>query len=178
MAALVKHLNYDSSKDVALSTHFQQTAHLIERSMGGTSGAIYAIFFNAMSANLVKLSASGSESAGDVLANSLRHALSELQKYTTARKGDRTLMDALIPFIDALPKDVSNGLEEAVRQAEAGAEATRSMGRGLGRSSYVDEELLKGQQGDEDQGVPDPGAMGIVSVLKGIQAGLRDAYVA
>ena len=49
-------------------------------------------------------------------------------------------------------------------EAEKGAEGTRKLNALLGRASYIGKESFEREGG----GVPDPGALGVVSVLKGI----------
>lgn len=128
--------------------------------MGGTSGAIYAIFLNAVANNLVASSGSHNEVA-PLLRASLQLGLGELCRYTPARIGHRTLMDALIPFVETFAQDSS--ISKAVDEAKKGAEGTRRMEAALGRASYVGKERF-----EEEGGIPDPGALGIVSILRGI----------
>ena len=58
---------------------------------------------------------------------------------------------------DAAMSAVGKSVEEAVRlaaaAAKAGAEGTKGMTAGAGRSSYI--------PGEEIQGIPDPGAMAV-----------------
>jgi dihydroxyacetone kinase len=147
-------------------------ASLIQETMGGTSGAIYAIFFNAVSNSLGKSAARAGSSQQDVthsilVAEALQQGLSELCRYTSARVGSRTIMDALIPFVETLHEKPGD-LRAAVAAASAGAEKTRRMEAKLGRASYVAKEQLS----LEEDGIPDPGALGVVSVLEGVMAGL------
>lgn len=132
--------------------------------MGGTSGAIYAIFFNAVSTFLDR--SAGGLAHSVVFANALHQGLAELCKYTSARVGSRTIMDALIPFVETLHKNPAD-LRAAVAAASTGAERTRRMDAKLGRASYVAKE-----QFDSEEGIPDPGALGVVSILEGVVAGL------
>lgn len=85
--------------------------------MGGTSSAIYAIFFNAVSSSLPRCIANEepSNSTSAVLAAALSSGLTELCKYTAARKGHKTLMDALIPFVDTFvaSQDLTTAVAEA-----------------------------------------------------------------
>lgn len=141
------------------STVFRLAADAAERGMGGTSGAIYAIFLNAVSNALVNAAAFGKQSP-DTIRSALKSGLEELYKYTLARKGHRTLMDALIPFVESIQ---NQDLREAYLEARKGADATVNMGAAMGRASYVGKEIL-----DEEGGVPDPGALGVVSVIRGI----------
>lgn len=135
--------------------------------MGGTSGAIYAIFLNAVSTALDEEEEAPNEGLQAALVHALQKGLSELYKYTSARVGGRTMMDALIPFVEALSQQARD-LEAAVDAAESGAQRTRNMDALLGRASYVS----KDQFALEEDGIPDPGALGIVALLKGIVASL------
>jgi dihydroxyacetone kinase len=82
-------------------------------------------------------------------------ALVSLRRYTPAQPGDRTLVDALQPFIIALAED--KGLVAAAKAAREGADSTKGMRPRLGRSVYVNE------IGD----TLDPGAVGIAVLVEG-----------
>ncbi|KAL1956018.1 hypothetical protein VTO42DRAFT_7833 [Malbranchea cinnamomea] len=137
---------------------------VVENTMDGTSGAVYAIFLNALAHGLRE---QDSSSATPVTVQTWSHALQvslkALGKYTPAQPGDRTLVDALAPFISTLAE--TGDLAAAAKAAQDGAEATKNMKASLGRSVYV---------GSEDEWVgkvPDPGAFGLSEFL----AGLADA---
>lgn len=126
-------------------------ADVIEHAVGGTSSAIYCIFFNALASGLLKYAKPSVDASIWVLA--AKHALSTLMTYTKARVGDRTLMDTLCPFIDTLNDDATN-VDQAVQAAREGANSTCNMSAKLGRSSYLsNEEVL-------ESGIPDAGAYG------------------
>lgn len=161
-----------AASNVDLVTIFQEVANTVENSMGGTSGAIYAIFFSSLANSLSSTQAakfgSVNASISESIAVSLSQALEELCRYTTARPGHKTLMDALFPFVECFAKtlDFSN----AVNESHNGAESTRKLAAMLGRASYVGQERF---DVEGDRGVPDPGALGVVSVLRGIEVGLK-----
>ena len=75
-----------------------------------------------------------------------------------AKVGDRTMLDALIPFAQTFRDGITAGLPvksvltDAVIAAEEGAKATARMIPRRGRSSYLGERTL---------GYPDPGAMAV-----------------
>lgn len=121
----------------------------LEVNMGGTSGALYCIYLTALAGALA------SESS---VPAALKAALEQLMKYTRARLGDRTMMDALIPFIETLAATGDTG--QAVQKAREGVEGTKKMEAKLGRSTYLDESAT--------QGVPDPGAYGLLVLLEGM----------
>ncbi|OQO05542.1 hypothetical protein B0A48_09312 [Cryoendolithus antarcticus] len=123
----------------------------LEVNMGGTSGALYCIFLTALAASLA---------AEESVPKALQSALDQLMKYTRARLADRTMMDALIPFVDTLNK--TGDAQAAVVEAEKGVEGTKKMEAQLGRSAYLDESTT--------QGVPDPGAYGLLILLKAMSS--------
>jgi len=133
---------------------------VIETSMDGTSGAIYAIFLNALAAGLrSQTPGSGKKEATiEIWANAAKQALEGLGKYTPARPGDRTLVDALEPFINQLV--ATNDLKKAAQAAKEGSDSTKGMKASLGRSVYV------GNEGFKE--VPDPGAYGLAEFLTGL----------
>ena len=148
--------------DAALLLH--KISQVVETTMDGTSGALYAIFLNALTHNLrEECSSSPSPILASVWAKALQSSLESLNKYTPARPGDRTLIDALYPFVGDLSK--TGSVKSAAEAADAGANGTRGMKASLGRTVYVG--------GDGWQGVPDPGAHGLARFLVGLSEGLE-----
>jgi phosphoenolpyruvate---glycerone phosphotransferase subunit DhaL len=82
-----------------------------------------------------------------------------------AQRGDKTLLDALIPVVEALQQAVAEetGLEEAGKRALAaakeGREATIPMRGKAGRANWV---------GDRTVGQPDAGATAVVIALQAV----------
>ncbi|KAK6333356.1 hypothetical protein TWF718_011170 [Orbilia javanica] len=139
-----------------LSTTFESIAEIVESSMGGTSGAIYGIFLNAFVNNLRNSKEGGLKA---ILQQSLSGALQELCTFTLARKGHRTLMDTLIPFVETFEQ--TGDLDKAVEEGGKGCEETKKMEAKLGRASYVSAEQV-----EKDGGVMDPGALGLKCILE------------
>ncbi|KAG2148927.1 DAK1 DegV-like protein [Suillus clintonianus] len=132
-----------------------KVGEILEGSMGGTAGALFAIFFTAWSNALRSLNGPSSLSA----------ALIALGAHTPARPGDRTVVDALAPFCAVLSSDDAS-LEDAVIAVKEGAESTRGMKARLGRASYVG-------GGEGGVGVPpDPGAWGVAHIVDGFAKGI------
>ncbi|WP_048997425.1 dihydroxyacetone kinase subunit DhaK [Enterobacter kobei] len=114
--------------------------------MGGSSGVLMSIFFMAAGQKLHD---------GKSLPDALLSGLAQMKQYGGADLGDRTLIDALQPALEALQK---NDLQAAAQAAQQGAEATAKMEKaGAGRSSYVNKENL--------DGVMDPGAVAVAEVF-------------
>ncbi|KAK9450518.1 Dak1 domain-containing protein [Limtongia smithiae] len=135
---------------------------IVEDSMGGTSGGLYAIFLSAFA---VALGANAESAAFDKakLSSALEFALDSLYHYTRARPGDRTLIDAVAPFVTSLAK--TGDFSVAVSEARAGFDSTRKLEAKFGRASYVAESAI--HQFDSEGGLPDPGALGVVAILEG-----------
>lgn len=124
--------------------------------MDGTSGALYAIFLNSL------VHALRSQSSGNITpktwAAALKQSCDAMSKYTPARPGDRTLVDALYPFVEVLGE--SGDVKKAATAARKAADDTKGMKASLGRTVYV------GGSGYEE--VPDPGAWGLACFFLGL----------
>lgn len=134
---------------------------VVENSMDGTSGALYAIFLNSLVHSL-REQASATEATPKVWGAALKQASESLSRYTPAQPGDRTLVDALHPFVETLIE--TGDLKKAAEASRKGAEGTKGMKASLGRTVYV------GGTGFEQ--VPDPGAWGLSEFFLGI-AGVK-----
>lgn len=143
-------LKFIANKDLSeLPQTLSELVRDLEVNMGGTSGALYCIFLTSLSSALAST---------ESVAAALSVALDQLLNYTRARLGDRTMLDCLIPFVETLKS--SGDVEKALVEAEKGVESTKNLEAKLGRSTYLDESATKG--------VPDPGAYGLLVLLKGM----------
>ena len=143
-------LSFIQTRDLTrLPETLAQLVSELEVNMGGTSGALYCIYLTALASALATES---------TVAGALKAALGQLMKYTRARLGDRTMMDALIPFVKTLERTGDVG--QAVERMKEGVEGTKTMEASLGRSAYLDESATRG--------VPDPGAYGLLVLLRGM----------
>ncbi|MEO1733430.1 MAG: dihydroxyacetone kinase subunit DhaK [Pseudomonadota bacterium] len=131
-----------------LTQLFPALGNELSQTMGGSSGVILAIYFNA---------------AGDACANgapvptALVAGLKRVSQVGGASVGDRTMIDALSPALDALP----NGIAAAAAAARAGADSTANIHRAkAGRAAYVPESNLKGHN--------DPGAEAVAVLFEGL----------
>ena len=114
--------------------------------MGGSSGVLMSLFFTAAGQALTQR---------ETLPNALLAGLKQMKFYGGAAPGDRTLIDALQPALEALR---DKGLTEAIAAAQQGAESTATMQKAkAGRASYVNSDNLNG--------VPDPGAVAVAEVF-------------
>ena len=132
--------------------------HTLRSELGGSSGPLYGVLF--LRCGSVLESSGATELAQ--WAEALDQACRAIGELGGARPGDRTMLDALDPFVKALKKGSGGeasreALLAAVESAERGAEATAQMKPRLGRSSYL---------GDRVLGYPDPGARAITIWLR------------
>ncbi|KAJ5281970.1 dihydroxyacetone kinase [Penicillium angulare] len=157
-----------------LAKGLMKVASSVRSGMGGTSGALYGIFLNSFVSAVQKNYTEIKEVNIKLFSKSATQALETLKGYTNARENSRTLMDALIPFINELSvavfddkESAANALQRAHKAAETGAESTKWIKSSFGRSTYVG-----ASEGDDNptKGIPDPGACGIVSISTGIQS--------
>ena len=131
--------------------------HTLQREMGGSSGPLYGVLFLRCGNVLEGFGSIGAAQWVSAIEQGCQ-AISELGG---AKPGDRTMLDALDPFVKAL-KSAGGGLSRealmaAVEAAEDGAESTAQMQPRLGRSSYLGERVL---------GHPDPGAKAVAVWLR------------
>lgn len=102
--------------------------------IGGTLGAIISIILASFTTSLRQAYAkeeSGFTLDAQTAGRAAGAALENLQSYTSARQGGRTVMDTLIPFCQSLEKEAN--FQKAVEEAEAGAESTSGMKAKFGR---------------------------------------------
>jgi dihydroxyacetone kinase-like protein len=118
------------------------------------------------------LSRAGSQEGLDAeaLTAAFEAGLVALAKRTKARPGDKTLIDALVPAVQAMRAatdggaDVLGVLTQAADAAEKGAAATRDMQAKFGRARNI---------GAKSVGNQDPGATSVSLIFRGFVEGVR-----
>ncbi|KAG9026835.1 Dihydroxyacetone kinase 2 [Tulasnella sp. JGI-2019a] len=153
-------LNKNDIKGENVISDLLAIADVVEKSMGGTSGALYSIFLSGLVKALRNgVSPDASVMTAEIWVTSTKEALGTLMKYTRARPPSRTLMDPLTAFVQQLPQ----GLSAASQAARDAANETKSMAAKAGRSAYLDQKELAG--GD----TPDPGAWGVAILVTALE---------
>lgn len=118
----------------------------LSQTMGGSSGVLLAIFFAATG---------DAASSGLPIREALKAGLRRMQEIGGARLGDRTMVDALGPALDALDQSPS----AAAKAARAGADLTATMTKAkAGRASYINAKQLAGHI--------DPGAEAVARLFE------------
>ena len=141
-----------------VSATFKALGHTLQRELGGSSGPFYGVLFLRCGSVLEVSGATGLTQWAEALDQGCR-AISELGG---AKPGDRTMLDALDPFVKTLQKNAGlkwsrEAILVSVEAAELGVEATAHMKPRLGRSSYL---------GDRVLGYSDPGAKAVTIWLR------------
>ncbi len=155
-AAVVEKLPTVAEKDTG--TILKTTAMTLMSKVGGASGMLYGNFF--MKAALV---ANGKdELTNDELLKLLADGVAGIIQRGRAQIGDKTMIDAWTPALDALKNalaagdDLSTALSAAVAAAEEGMKATIPLQAKKGRASYL---------GERSIGHQDPGATSTHMIL-------------
>jgi phosphoenolpyruvate---glycerone phosphotransferase subunit DhaL len=142
-----------------LRSAFQTVSSVLIRTMGGSSGPLLGTFFLRAGTACAGKSELG---PSDVVAL-FQAGVDGIQQRGKAERGDKTMLDALLPAVDAMRAalDAGSDLAEIVNRgaaaAEAGVQATKTMQARRGRASYL---------GDRSVGHQDAGATGAHLILK------------
>src|SRR4051812_12752003 len=138
---------------------FQNVATVLIRTMGGTSGPLLGTFF----LRAGTACAGKSELATADVVALFQAGVDGIQQRGKAALGDKTMLDALIPAVEAMRgaleagNNLSDMLNRGAAAAEAGMQATKNMQARKGRGSYL---------GDRSVGHQDPGATGAYLLVK------------
>jgi phosphoenolpyruvate---glycerone phosphotransferase subunit DhaL len=133
---------------------------------GGASSALLGTFV----AGMGELEA-GEELDCRGLAAMFAAGLRAVNGRTKARPGDKTMIDALAPAVEALEdaassgKSISEAMKAAAAAANAGAESTKNLVARHGRAKYLGEKTL---------GFADAGATSIALLFRGFSTALAN----
>jgi dihydroxyacetone kinase len=138
---------------------------ITRRTVGGTSGALYAAGLLRAAATLQSIDNPGRNDWSRALGEGAR-AIAQLGD---AKLGDRTMLDALLPAAEVLeaktgvPGDVLSLMDEAVSAARQGVRNSAATASRRGRSSYLGQRVI---------GIADPGAEAAAIWLQAIRNAL------
>jgi dihydroxyacetone kinase-like protein len=139
---------------------FFNTGTSLLASIGGASGAIFGSFF--MGAGKALQGAETLDAAG--YRNALTAGLAMVKKRGNASIGDKTMVDALEPAVDAAEQYSGSSLEElaalAAAASRAGMEKTKTFTARIGKAKTLGERTL---------GHADPGAISITLIFDALK---------
>ncbi|MFE2278653.1 dihydroxyacetone kinase subunit DhaL [Streptomyces sp. NPDC059454] len=135
-----------------------QAGRLLISTVGGASGPLYGTLLRRTG----KALGDAAEVDGRQLAEALRAGVDAVRQLGGAAPGDKTMIDALVPAVDAL----GDSFDAARDAAEAGAVATTPLRARKGRASYL---------GERSIGHQDPGATSAALLIAGLVTAEADA---
>lgn len=149
-------------KQVDLSTALSILGEVLLNEIGGAMGPLYGMFFFGMSK-----ACNNKQIDSIVFKDMLEAAVSELTEIdlSKAKIGDKTMMDTLIPAVEAYKTTINHGksfieaLEEMKIAAEKGKESTKELIAKVGRASRL---------GERSRGFLDVGAVSSWLILRSI----------
>lgn len=163
-AAVLARLPTVADKDIG--TVLKTTGMTIVSTVGGASGPLYGTAFVRAGMAL----ADRHEMSAEDVVLALEAALDGIVARGKAQPGEKTMVDALMPAVEALRTALADGrslaqsLQAAAMAAEAGARATIPMLAMKGRASYL---------GERSIGHQDPGATSTAYILRALAMACR-----
>ncbi len=165
--------DYDTFDRSNVGTLLKKVGFVLSSKVGGSSGPIWGTAF-------LRAAATAGEktelTAADVI-EILRAAIAGIMHRGGASLGEKTLLDALVPAVDALeaglnqseagPDRDARALQEAADVATKAAEDTKPMLALRGRAAYT---------GERSIGSVDAGATAVGVILQSISAAWREQY--
>jgi len=153
-------------KNQSLSASLDTLGTVLMTEIGGSMGPLYGVMFTEIAEKLEGIEAIDSAA----YSKALRAGLEGIQSIGSAKVGDKTLLDTLVPAIEAFDaansagKSFAEALDALVAAAEAGRDSTLNLVAKIGRASRLGERSL---------GVLDAGATSCAIILKELSEGAR-----
>jgi dihydroxyacetone kinase len=150
-----------------VETVLTAAGHAFGDKAGGTSGILWGLLLEGVGRGLGNTEAVTAKG----LADAVRASAQDLQRFSKAELGDKTMLDALFPFVDTLVGQVDAGapISDAWRSAagacRTAAEGTASLVPKIGRARPLAERSV---------GTPDPGAVSLSLIVTAIGDALGD----
>ena len=129
---------------------------------GGTSGVLWGAALGAVGE---RLGDDGPQPSDGDVADAVRAGLEAMQRLGKAQVGDKTMLDAFVPFVDVLGKTVASGeplstaWTRATETADAAAVATADLRPRIGRARPLAERSV---------GTPDAGAVSLALCARAV----------
>jgi dihydroxyacetone kinase-like protein len=150
--------------DTSLKALLSKIAWAVMDCDGGSTGPLLGSWFMGMSDSV----ADPTELDCAALVAMFEGGIRKLAKQSRAVVGDKTMMDAFLPALDALQAAVPSGsirtaLQQAAAAAASGAEATKDFRAKFGRARNLGERVI---------GHVDPGSVSVSLIFKGFSEAL------
>lgn len=154
-----------------------QISNILMNGMGGTSGAIFSIFFQCAA----KAFTSEQHHSSGNWTRAIGFGIEGIMKHGKAKVGDRSLLDALNAGLDAINSRESTELSALVflrcfaDGCAAGAEATKNMRPKIGRSCYSTSDQSEEFEFRSDS--PDPGALAVAIIAQSLADSISSMHM-
>ncbi|UPA26610.1 dihydroxyacetone kinase subunit DhaL [Shinella oryzae] len=152
--------------DASLSGALDTLGTVLMTEIGGSMGPLYGVMFTEFAETI-----EGVEKIDAAAFSKMLHAgLAGIQSIGSAKVGDKTLLDTLVPAVEAFDTATAEGkpfgaaLEDLVAAAEKGRDSTIDLVAKIGRASRL---------GERSRGVLDAGATSCAILLKELSDGAR-----
>ncbi|NLS07235.1 dihydroxyacetone kinase subunit L [Rhizobium sp. P32RR-XVIII] len=152
--------------DMSLAEALDTLGTVLMTEIGGSMGPLYGVMFTQFAETIEKSDAIDAATFSTMLHN----GLDGIQAIGSAKVGDKTLIDTLVPAITAFDAAIGSGksfaeaLTALIVAAEAGRDSTRDLVAMIGRASRLGERSL---------GVLDAGATSCALILKSLADGVE-----
>ncbi|HIR44567.1 MAG TPA: DAK2 domain-containing protein [Candidatus Ventrisoma faecale] len=153
----------DEWQDDDVETFLEDLGDEIMAIGGGSAGPLYGTMIGGLAGGVPE---SGGLDAGAVK-RMFAASLEAMEDITTAKVGDKTMMDALIPAVEAASQaedDLAQVLRAAMEAAEQGAKKSEEFVSRFGRARSYKEQTI---------GTPDAGAVSTSLFFKGLWEGFE-----
>lgn len=153
--------------DMSLAEALDTLGTVLMTEIGGSMGPLYGVMFTQFAETIEKSQSIDAATFGAMLKNGLEG----IEAIGLAKVGDKTLLDTLVPAIDAFNeanaegKSFSEALDALVVAAEKGRDSTKDLVAKIGRASRLGERSL---------GVLDAGATSCALILKALALGAKE----
>lgn len=155
-----------NGKDYDMTTAFSVLGDTLLEDIGGSMGPLYGAFFDGLSE-----ASEGCDVIDEKIFQEMIHsALEAIEDIGNAKKGDKTLLDTLIPAVEAYDasldagKAFSTALSDLKAAAENGWKSTEDMVAKIGRASRL---------GERSRGVLDAGATSCYLILDSLATSIQ-----
>lgn len=148
------------------TTAMKTLSRILLMEIGGSMGPIYGTFFD----QIAKGAKDRERIDGSAFSAMLGSAASEIEKLGGAVRGDKTLLDSLLPAVEAFDAsfeetgDFAKALTALQAAAKEGRESTRDMVARVGRASRL---------GERSRGVLDAGATSCCLLLNSMAESVK-----
>jgi len=154
-------------QDASLAEAFDLLGTLLMTEIGGSMGPLYGVMFTEFGETI-----EGKDVIDAALFSRMLHAgLEGIQSIGSAKVGDKTLIDAFVPAVEAFDAATASGksfaeaLSALSDAAEKGRDSTVNLVAKIGRASRL---------GDRSLGVLDAGATSCAIILMELSVGVTD----